>query len=84
MRVVSWNMNHSRRSWDYLAVLDPDVALLLQEMNIAAQPSWARERWPDQVMWPTASWGWGSAILAKPELRLAPYSSRPDGMEIDG
>ena len=60
MRVVSWNMGHGKRTWDYLAVLDPDLALL-QEVNFGTQPAPVHETWPDQVMWPAASWGWGSS-----------------------
>ena len=83
MRIISWNMAHRRRSWDYLRELDFDL-LLLQEANFAAAPSWVRDQWPDQVMWPVASWGWGSAILAKPALKLAPYGGEASGMELDG
>jgi len=76
-------MAHTRRSWEYLAELDPDIALL-QEANPSLAPALVRERWPDWVMWPVDTWGWGSAILAKPALELSPYPGGPDGMEIQG
>ena len=82
MRVVSWNMAHTRRAWDYLEELDPDLALL-QEANPAHTPDWVAQRWPSRAMWPPQSWGWGSA-LAKPHLDLTPYPRGPEGMEING
>jgi len=83
MRVVSWNMGHTKRSWDYLGELDPDVALL-QEANPGLAQDWVRERWPGWVMWPVRSWNWGSAILAKAGLALTPNPGGPQGMEMDG
>lgn len=83
MRVISWNMAHNRRAWEYLGELDPDVALL-QEVNPSKAPGWVHEKWPDQVAWPPASWSWRSAILAKPGLDLTPFPGGPEGMEVGG
>jgi exonuclease III len=74
VRIVSWNLGANttsrratvhERAWHYLAALDPDVALLQE----ATPPQWARERW--SIVAP-ASARWGSAIIARPELRLTP------------
>lgn len=83
LRVVSWNMGHTRRSWDYLGELDPDLALL-QEANAGAAPGWAFERWPGWVMRPVRSWGWGSAIIAKRSLNLEAIRDEAEGMELEG
>ncbi len=82
MRIISWAISHSRRSWDYLEELDPDIALL-QEANPDVAPERVGERWPDRVGWPVRSWGWGSWILAKPALRLTKYPGA-QGMELNG
>jgi exonuclease III len=70
MRVVSWNLGVAfsfRRThdqaWQYLAELDPDIALL-QEVD---PPAWTDERWAIEAR-PVR--GWGSAIAAKPDLKL--------------
>jgi hypothetical protein len=73
MKLVSWNLGVAfgpyvqwhDRAWHWLATLDPDLALLQE----CVPPDWARERWaivnlPFQL--------WASAIVAKPELGLAP------------
>ena len=72
MRIVSWNLARNTtsrswsvhdRAWEYLAELDPDIALL-QEATV---PEWARERW--SVVAPSRS-QWGSAVIARPSLAL--------------
>jgi hypothetical protein len=73
MKLVSWNMGEAfgpyiewhDRAWHWLAELDADLALLQE----CVPPDWARERWtivnlPFQF--------WASAIVAQPELGLAP------------
>ncbi len=76
VRIVSWNLGiafHFRRShdraWHYLAALDPDIALLQEVLP----PAWARERW-DIEMRPVRDWG--TAIAAKPGLKLRGVSDR--------
>ena len=76
MRVVSWNLARNTtsrsnavhdRAWHFLAALDPDVALVQE----AVPPSWIQSAW-DIIKAP--SHYWGSAILAKPALRLTALS----------
>ena len=78
MRVVSWNLGYGfaykathDRAWHYLAALDPDIALLQE----AHPPEWAREHWTI-VMQPIRNWG--SAVVAKRNLQLAPYPCLSD------
>lgn len=85
VRVVSWNLARNTKpvamhegAWEYLAELDPDVALIQE----ATPPPWAGERW-DIVMAEVKRWG--SAILAKRELSLTAYDRPAESIwERDG
>jgi hypothetical protein len=52
------------RAWHWLAALDPDLALLQE----CVPPDWTRERWAIENL---PFQFWASALVAKPELRLA-------------
>jgi hypothetical protein len=56
-------MVDSRARLEYLASLDPDIALL-QEVEL---PAWASDRWSVVAAPPSP---WGSAILARPGLHV--------------
>jgi len=80
MRVVSWNLGVAyafkethERAWHYLAALDPDLAFV-QEVE---PPAWAPERWTVEI---GPHQFWGSAILAKSNLQLAPILAPPDSV----
>jgi hypothetical protein len=81
LRVISWNLARnttSRRfavheqAWHFLAALDPDIALMQEAEPLA----WVKESW-QVVMTPLATWGWGSAVLAKPGMALTAAASEP-------
>lgn len=86
MRVVSFNIkgafvpgrashDEQRRSWHLLAAFGADIALV-QEVDPAAIPSWAFERWTIVKASPGVGWidkpAWGSMIAAAPALKLRP------------
>lgn len=82
MRVVSWNLGYAiglrtmhDRAWHYIAALDPDLAML-QEVR-PQLPPWVYERWT--VVRPQVKF-FGSAILAKPDLRLASLPGQVGGV----
>jgi hypothetical protein len=81
LRVVNWNLHgacvpgkasrqQQERAWHYLAALAPDVALL-QEVEWAAIPEWAKSRWQlvsalGESLGPDK---WGSLIAVRTEIQ---------------
>src|SRR5438046_7725120 len=53
------------RAWHLLAAYGADLTLVL-EVERAAEPSWARDRW----MFVEGGWPWCSVVAARPNLKL--------------
>jgi len=96
VRVINFNINGAKvpgkkdhdtqgRSWHLLAAYGADLALL-QEVEHKAIPGWARERWTiitgDRKLVGAESWGWGSAIAARPHLKLRPRNDLLDDRHV--